>query len=73
MVGLVHVADRCAGAGGLGILEREEDENFDLFAHCQETPGLADALAIPSNLTSLDIPHDWIDQVRSLVSEFMGT
>jgi len=72
MVGLIHVADCCAGAGGLGILKREEDENFDLLTHCQQTPGLADALAIPSSLASLDIPCDWVDQVRALVSEFMG-
>ena len=73
MVGLVHVADRCAGAGGLGILEREEDAGFDLLTHCQETPGLADALAIPADLKCLDIPEDWGDQVRALVAEFMGT
>ena len=72
MVGLVHVADRCAGAGGLGVLEREEDASFDLLTHCQETPGLADALAIPSDLKCLDIPADWVDQVRALVAEFMG-
>jgi len=72
MVGLVHVADCCAGAGGLGILSREENEDFDLLTHCQQTPGLADALAIPSNLSCLDIPRDWVDQVRALVSEFLG-
>jgi len=72
MVGLVHVADCCAGAGGLGILSREDDENFDLLTHCQQAPGLADALAIPSNLRCLDIPRDWVDQVRALVGEFLG-
>jgi len=72
IVGLVYVADCCAGAGGLGILSHEDDENFDLLTHCQRTPGLADALAIRANLASLDIPRDWVGQVRALVSDFMG-
>jgi putative nucleotidyltransferase with HDIG domain len=71
LVGLIHVADQCASAAGLGILEREQNHEFDLLTHCQQTPGLADALAIPADLASLDLPHDWAVQVRTLVAEFV--
>ncbi|MGD2063541.1 MAG: HDOD domain-containing protein [Nitrospirota bacterium] len=71
LIGLVHVADQCASAAGLGILEREENDDFDLLTHCQETPGLADALAIPADLNSLALPYDWAVQVRTLVADFV--
>ena len=71
LVALVHVADVCASAGGLGVLEREEDDAFDLVKYCQQTPGLADALAIPADLAFLGLPQDWTAQIQALVVDLM--
>jgi putative nucleotidyltransferase with HDIG domain len=71
MVALVYVADQCAYAGGLGILDRAQQDNFDLLALCRQTHGLADAIAIPADFASLGLPHDWAQQAHALVTEFV--